>query len=932
MPTLPVIHTSFGAGELSPFLYGRVDLAKFHVGARTMLNMLVHPHGGASNRPGTKFVAAVDDQTKRHRLFPFRFRSSPAGQNYILVFGDLTMQVAKDGGMVSLTTATITGITKANPGVVTTSAAHGFSSGTRVPIASVAGMTQVNGNTYTITVVDATHFSIGVNTSGYTTYTSGGTAGGGTFTLATPYAYTDLPTLKFVQSADTMTLTHPNFKPRTLTRTGHANWTIAPITFAPSTAKVTGLAAGASGTAAYIQVTAINDSTGEESLPCDAIGANSATAGAWTWTASSGCSAYNVYKRKGSIYGFVAQVSTPAWTDASIDPDIGVTPPQFRNPFSAGTIASVTVVSGGSGYTSPTVTAIDTTGSGATFSPTVSGGVITAVSVTNPGSKYSANVTMQVTEGTGSGATITLNMVSDGFNPIVGFEEWHVDSATVTNGGSGYHAGAYALVYNYDGGYPASPPTTLSLGISGGAIVSATVTLSGHGYMAPNFPYAVVYDAPGTPASLTAVLTDNEVGPQCSTYYQQRQTYAGTTVNPQTLWLSNVGAFFNMAVSSPTKDSDAITRTFVSREVNEIRHLVPMGTSMLAMTAGAEWRVYPGANTPAITPGTCVTLPQTNFGCNHVPPIVAGSALLFVQERGSRVRELQFDALSDQYKPRDMSVLASHLFTDTANQYDIEEWTWAEEPFRIAWAVRDDGIVLGFTYMNEHEVYAWHRHVMAASGSAAAVVESVASVPETDGSSLLDAVYFIVKRTINGGTKRYIERMVARQWSSNALAWFVDCGLSYSGVPVSSVSGLDHLEGESVAVLADGNVLTNKTVTAGAISLGASYSTVIAGLPYTADLESLNLEIAGSPTLQGQMKKISEVTARVKDTRSFKIGLSLTASNGLRTVSTVSSGVTQDYLTTIPSDWNTDGRLCIRQDLPLPITITALIPKVAMGA
>src|SRR5260370_19921785 len=93
MTTIPVIQPSFAAGELSPFLYGRVDLAKFHVGCRTLLNFLVHPHGGASNRPGTRFVGEVDNSAYRHLLIPFRFRSSPSGQNYGLVFGHMTMQV-----------------------------------------------------------------------------------------------------------------------------------------------------------------------------------------------------------------------------------------------------------------------------------------------------------------------------------------------------------------------------------------------------------------------------------------------------------------------------------------------------------------------------------------------------------------------------------------------------------------------------------------------------------------------------------------------------------------------------------------------------------------------------------------------------------------------------------------------------------------------
>ena len=98
MSTIPVIQPSFAAGELSPFLYGRVDLAKFKVGARTMQNFFVHPHGGASNRPGTRFIDNVANNNARHRLIPFVFRTLPAGQTYILVFGNKKMQVVMNTG------------------------------------------------------------------------------------------------------------------------------------------------------------------------------------------------------------------------------------------------------------------------------------------------------------------------------------------------------------------------------------------------------------------------------------------------------------------------------------------------------------------------------------------------------------------------------------------------------------------------------------------------------------------------------------------------------------------------------------------------------------------------------------------------------------------------------------------------------------------
>src|SRR5204862_1133506 len=128
-----------------------------------------------------------------------------------------------------------------------------------------------------------------------------------------------------------------------LTRSGHAAWTLTPITFAPSTPAPSGLAATSGGGAATLVVTAINDGSGEESLPSAEAGASSGSAGTWTWTAMAGCSNYNVYKKKGSLFGFVAQVQAPTWTDANIDPDIANTPPGSRNPFGYGSFTGVTI-------------------------------------------------------------------------------------------------------------------------------------------------------------------------------------------------------------------------------------------------------------------------------------------------------------------------------------------------------------------------------------------------------------------------------------------------------------------------------------------------------------------------------------------------------------------------------------------------------------
>jgi hypothetical protein len=450
----------------------------------------------------------------------------------------------------------------------------------------------------------------------------------------------------------------------------------------------------------------------------------------------------------------------------------------------------------------------------------------------------------------------------------------------------------------------------------------------------------LVSDSTGSGAVVTPNLNvdGSAQNPSCSTYFLQRQAYANTLAQPQTLWFTGVGAFGNMNVSTPTKDSDAITRSLTGRQVNEIRHLVPVGTSMLIMTSGAEWRCWPGPSSSALTPAACFTLPQTAHGSSHVPPIQAGNDVLFVQEKGSRVRALRFDAIQDQYQSFDMSILSGHLLYDTAGARQIVEWAFAAEPNQIVWAARSDGVLLGFTYMREHDVYAWHRHVTDGA------IESVATVTEPDGyGGYEDALWLIVNRTIGpegaGETRRYLERMMSRTFPTVADAWFVDCGLQYSGeVAVTSIGGLDHLEGKTVAILGDGSVVPSQVVTGGAVTLDGSYNKVTVGLPYTADLETLNLELPTqtSPTAQGLMKKIGQVTVRVKDARGLSVGLaqgplSEVKQRSRETLGSPLQPFSGDWQLSVPSEWTLNGRIFVRQSYPLPATILDLIPEVNVG-
>ncbi|HVJ40146.1 MAG TPA: ubiquitin-activating E1 FCCH domain-containing protein [Dongiaceae bacterium] len=413
--------------------------------------------------------------------------------------------------------------------------------------------------------------------------------------------------------------------------------------------------------------------------------------------------------------------------------------------------------------------------------------------------------------------------------------------------------------------------------------------------------------------------------PSTVAYHEQRKFFANSLKQPQTLWATQTGNFKNMNVSSPTKDDDAITRTLVASQVNAIKHMVSMNVLIL-LTSGAEWKCFAGSNSDAITPANCYTKPQSYNGASDLQPIAANNTILFVQEKGSVVRDISYEFASDSYTGTDRSVWADHLF----HGHNIVEWGYAQEPFRIIWAVREDGVLLGFTYMKEQSVFGWHRH------DTDGFFESVAVISEAGE----DVAYFIVRRSVNGQNRRYVERLHSRQFDNVADAWFLDCALEYDGGPTDTVSGLGHLEGKTVGVLGDGNVFPPATVSGGTISLDNPASRIIIGLPFAAELETLDLDL-GDPTVQGKRKKVSAVTVKLENSRGIKIG-GVYDNGDYTRLTEVKERSTQMYGTPIglltgqervilDPTWNSNGRILIRQDNPLPCTILAAIPEVDVG-
>lgn len=410
--------------------------------------------------------------------------------------------------------------------------------------------------------------------------------------------------------------------------------------------------------------------------------------------------------------------------------------------------------------------------------------------------------------------------------------------------------------------------------------------------------------------------------PAATTYHEQRRWFAGTNTKPQVLWATRTGTESNLTSSIPSRDADGMELRIASSQYNQIRHLVAL-SDLIAFTAGGEFRIY-SDNAPAITPTSVTIKPQGYAGASNVQPVVTTGSILYVQAQGSRVRELSYSWEANAYRTVDASIMAPHRF----NGFSVRDLAYGRAPDSIAWAVRNDGVLLGLTYVPDQQVYGWHAH------DTEGTFESVCVVPENNE----DVLYAVVRRTIGASQLRYIERLRSRVFVDQEDAFFVDSGLTYSGAPATTISGLTHLEGKTVDILADGAVEARQVVTGGQVVLGTAASLVHIGLPITADLRTLPLAMEGAQAAgQGTVKNVNKVHLRVSQSSVIKAGPTF---DRLREYP--ARAITDPYgsppalrdgeLTlSIDPSWNQDAAICVRQDLPLPLTVLSMTLEIQSG-
>jgi hypothetical protein len=824
---------SFAGGEITPELVGRLDLTKYQTGLALCRNFITLPHGPAARRAGLEFINEAKDSTQAVRLVPFSFN---AEQTAVLEFGHQYIRFHIEGGTVLEDAKTVEG--GLGTGTLTITA-HGYATGDWLYI--------VNGY-YKITVTDADTFNV-LNLDGTAAIIlpGGSVTAQRVYTVATPYAAADLFDINYAQDSDVLTLVHPSYPAKELARLGATNWTLTDISFAPPSDAPTGVAvvptvADPSNPSpqSYV-VTAVGADGVTESLASTAASAtnNLTLAGNYntvTWNAVNGASRYNVYKKRGGVFGYIGQVR----------------PAPVSSPVNIDSIAR--------GSDSRTVTVTTDVAHGRTLGDTV------LIQGTGVGSFDSAWVITEIVDTD----TFRFESTKKGFNVS--------SNGTVTN---------------------------LAL-----SLIDDNVLAS---------------DTQSPPEDIITLNDDSNSYPGATTYHEQRRWFAGTNEKPQTMWGTRTGTVSNLTSSLPSQDADAMELRLAAVQNNRIRHLVPL-SDMIALTAGGEFRIF-SDNAPAITPTSVSIKPQAYAGSASVQPVVTTGSILYVQAQGSRVREMAYSWESSAYRTVDMSIMAPHRFTG----FTIKQMAFARAPDAILWAVRNDGVLLGLTYVPDQQVYGWHAH------DTDGAVESVCTVAEDNE----DAVYIVVRRTVGVAsprTVRYVERMRQRTFLTPADAFFVDSGLTYQGTPTTTISGLKHLNGKDVSVLADGAVHPPRQVLNGTITLEAAASKVTVGLPYTSDMQTLPLVLEGMQAAgQGTTKNVSRVHLRVSRSSVVRAGPSFDQLVTYQTRSTDDNYnsppalLTEEIQVPVAPSWTRDGAVCVRQDAPLPLTVLSMALELQTG-
>ena len=848
MARVAVELTNFTGGELSPRLDGRTDLTKYTSGCATLENLVVYPHGSAARRPGSTFLAEVADSANKTRLIPFEFSTT---QTYMLEFSNLKMRVYKDSGAVLEGDKTISAITKANPAVVTATS-HGYSNGDEVVISSVGGMTEVNGKRFLVADKTTNTFElqdkdgVDINSSSFTTYTSGGVSNK-VFELATPYTTAQLFDIKFAQSADVMYITHPEHEVEKLSRTGHTAWTLTDVDFT-----------GGPFQDANITTTTLNPA--------------SHTVGTGVAVVASAVTGIN----GGS--GFLAT-------------DIGRLI-NFRDGYMKVTARADT--------TNITVEIIKDLGS-ATASADWSLGAFSDTTG-HPSCVTFFEQRLVFAGTTNQPQTIFFSKSGDYENMDANIGGTIADDDAII----------YTIASNQVNAIRFMTSTrTLIIGTAGGEF-----TVSGGGTDSAVTPTNILIKKQSNhgSANVDAIAVGN------ATLFLQR---AKRKIR-ELAYNFDVDGYIapDMTILAEHITEGGLTQIAYQQEPNQIVYGVRGDGELVGLTYQREQQVTAWHRHIFGGRFGIATLTVSDYA-----NIASGTKLTLTKSDGTTVNftSTTGTAGTNEFKTQTNNNTTATNLKNTINGHDDFTATVSSAVVTITETAHE---ATGYLTIKSFDSTR-----LTATSEGKAVVESAAVIPTDDTEY---QVYVIIKRTVNGATRRYVEFLNVFDFdeTDNTSFNFLDSELSYSGSAVSTLSGLDHLEGQVVSILADGATHPNKTVSSGSITLDRSAKSVKVGLAYTSLLQTMRLN-AGSQngTSQGKTKRIYDITVRMFETIGVEVGPDLSNMERIpfrSSADLMDEGIppfTGDKEVEFRGNYETDGFIFVRQTQPLPFTILSLYPR-----
>lgn len=970
MPT-SIVQPSFSCGEVSPAIYPRVDLNRYFTSLKTCRNFIIHPQGGASNRPGTRYVASTKYSDKKAILKPFIFASDEA---YVLEVGHEYMRFFTEEAQVDAVNHT-----SWNSGTT-------YDIGDYVTEYLYGGDPDIIQNNYLWADCPIGHWF-------YDDYKQGQQ-----FTLNTP-TYIESVSVYFgntvgspVGDVRISIQTLSSGKPTGTLADANAYADITPTQNAWNSVSFTPFQLAAGQYAIVISYNTTQVGNNYWQIARDPYNHYSGgeflnyTSGLWYVFSSMDlafkvitqdttnymyrCKISNTNKAPGSNPSYweqqtVYEISTPYseedlgglrfegsadviyithpdyqpmtlsrygiadWRLEAFEPDNG---PFMPKNIDASLSLNVAAVTGTTTLTAASAL-FDTAHVGALFKLVhyVEGQKVASAmaSVTQTTSISCFSTWRLITHGTWTGK-ITVEKSSDG-----GTTWTEIRSFSSSND---YNVDTYGTEDIYAEPKPFLVRINMYAYTSGTCNVDLTTDPFYHegivratGYVSSiTLNVDVIDDLAATTQTIDwseGSWSNYRGWPAVGRFYKDRFCCSSTYSEPMTTWMSEIGIYDSFLMNQDVLASDAISVNLPSRQLNAINGLVAL-KRLIAFTSSSEWMIG-GSQDGILSPDTVNQDLIGYRGSYGIEPVMIGDECIFALPTGRTIRNLEYQLAYDTLRGANLNVMSEHLF----DRRYIEQMVFQQEPDSIVWLVRDDYIMLGMTYLPEQEVVAWHWHDTDGD------IESLCVIPYENNNQM----WMIVNRT-NGRFVEFMERRLESLDIEDQV--FLDSCISFTGTLTTNFSGLDHLVGENIGVLADGEVIYNgktpHTLAAATLTLNTAATDVLIGLPYLCDLETLGVEVQTKEgTLQGRKVRIGGVTFRVSNTRGGYIGPdsshlydafpTLIASKISAAGLAVDSLYTGDIRPLLGAGYENNGRVFYRQYDPLPVTIGAVIPEVEPG-